>query len=72
MHHFICLYLYSSEHADGDIILGTVEGLYLHPELLRETLTIHGPLTEDLVFFVSVAVKLIINNLSYDLHYLIV
>nr|XP_023026845.1 A disintegrin and metalloproteinase with thrombospondin motifs 7-like [Leptinotarsa decemlineata] len=41
------------EDRDGDKKFGKVEGVYAHPEPGRETLVISGPITEDLIFFVS-------------------
>lgn len=39
---------------DGEVKFGKVTGIYSHPEPGRETLYIHGPTSEDLIFFVSV------------------
>ncbi|XP_063908814.1 A disintegrin and metalloproteinase with thrombospondin motifs 12-like isoform X3 [Zophobas morio] len=40
------------EELNGDKKFGEIEGVYSHPEPKKEKLVIHGPLTEDLVFFV--------------------
>ncbi|KAJ3666032.1 hypothetical protein Zmor_001489 [Zophobas morio] len=39
------------EELNGDKKFGEIEGVYSHPEPKKEKLVIHGPLTEDLVFF---------------------
>ncbi|CAG9838538.1 unnamed protein product [Diabrotica balteata] len=40
------------EEQDGTKNFGKTEGIYNHPEPGRESLTIHGPTTEDLIFHV--------------------
>lgn len=43
----------STEDLDGEIKFGKILGIYSHPEPGRETVTIHGPTNEDLIFYVS-------------------
>lgn len=47
------IFFHSTEDVDGEHKFGKISGIYNHPEPGRETLNIHGPTTEDLIFLVG-------------------
>lgn len=49
----------SNEELDGTKDIGGTEAVYVHSEPDKETLTIFGPLTQDIVIYVSKSFKLI-------------